>query len=95
MTTDLVELEPHQGLNQGALPSRLLAHDQDRRRIEGLLEVLWSRIEQQHRVGVGVGLVLELGQDRRRVEGLLEVLWSRMEQHMWLRLGLGLGLGWG
>ena len=39
-TTDLVELEAHKGFNESALTTRLVAHDDDSRGIEGLVEIL-------------------------------------------------------
>mmetsp|Transcript_10581 Transcript_10581/g.29129 ORF Transcript_10581/g.29129 Transcript_10581/m.29129 type:complete len:579 (+) Transcript_10581:741-2477(+) len=50
----VVELEAHQGLDQGRLSVRLVADDEDRRRVERLLEVLRQRVQ------VVVGLVQAL-----------------------------------
>jgi hypothetical protein len=41
--THLIELEAHEGLDQRALPARLLADDQHGGRIKGLLEVLGGK----------------------------------------------------
>lgn len=42
----LVELKAHEGLDERALAARLLAHDQDGRGVEGLLEVLRQAVQQ-------------------------------------------------
>jgi len=41
----VVELKPHQGLHQGALAVRLVAHHQNRRRVERRLQVLGQRVK--------------------------------------------------
>lgn len=41
----VVELKAHEGLHQGALAIGLVAHDQNRRRVEGRVQVLGQRVE--------------------------------------------------